>query len=191
MGVSNGPTNGKLGRRGARLEAAVLSAAFDIVNETGVSAVTMAAVAKRAGVHETSVYRRWGVKRTLLVDALHAQTQRTVPAALTGSLRGDLLAYLTALASFLASPAGRATTRIAVELSGAADALNDSFWSMRARSISEILERHRSTPTGGDVAFVHQMLVAPIHMRILLTGEQVDSDFLAAIVDAVIRGALK
>jgi AcrR family transcriptional regulator len=189
--VTKGLADGKLGRRGARLEAAVLSAAFDIVNETGVSAVTMAAVAKRAGVHETSVYRRWGVKRTLLLDALHAQTQRTVPAAVTGSLRGDLLAYLTSLASFLASPVGRATTRIAVELSGEADALNGSFWSMRAQSIADILERHDRTPIGGDIGFVHQMLVAPIHMRILLTGEQVNSDFLAAIVDAVIRGAVK
>ena len=148
----------------------------------------MATVAKRAGVHETSVYRRWGEKRALLLDALHAQTQRTVPVPATGSLRGDLLAYLTNLAEFLASPAGRATTRIAVELSGEQDLGTRNFWAMRSRPIAEILGRHQTRPYVGDVALVHQMLVAPLHMRILLTGEPIDGDFLAAVIDTVIRG---
>lgn len=182
--------SGKLGRRGAGLKAAVLAAAFDIVNETGVAGVTMGAVAQRAGVHETSVYRRWGVKRALLLDALHTQTQRTVAAPKTGSLHGDLLAYLTNLAGFLATPAGRATTRIAVELSGQSEALDGDFWSMRAQAIADIMDRHHVKPRDGEIVVVHQLLIAPIHLRILLTGQPVDANFLASVVDSVIRGAI-
>jgi Tetracyclin repressor-like, C-terminal domain len=63
-----------------------------------------------------------------------------------------------------------------------------NFWAMRSRPIAEILGRHQTRPCVGDVALVHQMLVAPLHMRILLTGEPIDGDFLAAVVDTVIRG---
>ncbi len=57
-------------RRGAAVRAAVLTAALDELAERGFAALTMDNVATRAGVHKTTVYRRWPDRESLVTDAV-------------------------------------------------------------------------------------------------------------------------
>ena len=47
-------------------------------------------VALRAGVHKTTVYRRWPDRETLVADALTDTVAQGVPSPDTGSFEGDL-----------------------------------------------------------------------------------------------------
>jgi AcrR family transcriptional regulator len=87
----------KTRRRGAALEDAILDAAWEQLVAEGYAGFTTDAVAARAGTSKPVLYRRWPSRDDLLYAAVQhrgAQHQSYVPD--TGSLRGDVLALLTA-----------------------------------------------------------------------------------------------
>jgi AcrR family transcriptional regulator len=82
-------------RRGAALEDALLTAAWDELTSAGFGRFTMEAVAERARTSTPVLYRRWPDRWDLAVAAVRHYGERN-PVAIpdTGSLRGDLIAYL-------------------------------------------------------------------------------------------------
>src|SRR5512132_695784 len=78
------------GGRSARVRAAVLRATIAELLRTGYAGLSVEAVADRAGVHKTTVYRRWGTLQQLVTDALLAHVSAKVPQPDTGTLRSDL-----------------------------------------------------------------------------------------------------
>src|SRR5699024_11039722 len=101
-------------RRGAELESALLSAAWDQLVAEGYGRFTFEAIAERAGTSKPVLYRRWSTREELLRAALRHRGAATVPEVPdTGSLREDLKGSLlkaaagsevmTALASALIS----------------------------------------------------------------------------------------
>lgn len=82
-------------RRGEELEAALLEAAWDELAEAGFAKLTMESVAARAKTGVAVLYRRWPNKDELVIAAIeHYGKTRPVEIPNTGSLRGDLLAFL-------------------------------------------------------------------------------------------------
>lgn len=76
--------------RDTALDASILRAAMELLGESGIHAVTMDAVAQRAGAGKASLYRRWKSKDELLADALTLHSPIDVEVD-TGTLRGDLI----------------------------------------------------------------------------------------------------
>jgi len=96
-------TGGSTRRRGEALEAALLDAAWDELQAAGYQAMTMEAVADRAGTSRAVLYRRWPKKAELVVAAMRRHRpilSGAVPD--TDSLRGDVLALLTRMSQRLA-----------------------------------------------------------------------------------------
>lgn len=84
-------------RHGRQLEAALLNAAWDDLVEVGYANLTMESVAARAHTGIAVLYRRWANKDQLVLAALeHYRNSHPVDVPDTGTLRGDLLALLTA-----------------------------------------------------------------------------------------------
>lgn len=82
-------------RRGEELEAALLQATWDELTEVGYGALTIDAVAHRAGTSRTVVYRRWATKAELTLAAItHIGRRNQMAAPNTGSLREDMLAVM-------------------------------------------------------------------------------------------------
>ncbi|WP_121712375.1 TetR/AcrR family transcriptional regulator [Streptomyces sp. E5N91] len=116
------------GGRTARVRAQVLDAVRAELAEAGHEGLTVEGVAARAGVHRTTVYRRWRDVGGLLVDVIDAAGEMDWQPPDTGSLRGDLTAlnreiqeslvvrpsFAVALmaASFHSEQAARAQTRL-------------------------------------------------------------------------------
>lgn len=80
-------------RRNPETEQAVLQAAADLFREQGYGAVTMEAVCRRARAGKATLYRWWPSKAHLLL-ALYSRAKMDLPEPDTGTLKGDLLAYL-------------------------------------------------------------------------------------------------
>ena len=123
------PRARRTGGRSARVHAAVLAAAIEVLFEDGFDALSIRGVAERAGVHESSIYRHWGTKADLVLDALLSRLGQEVPTPDTGSLRGDLLAALRAVMAFLTTPLGENLVRMALrhDLPNL-DAVRDDYW---------------------------------------------------------------
>jgi AcrR family transcriptional regulator len=84
-------------RRGPELEAALLDAAWEELAAVGYARLTMESVAARAHTGVAVLYRRWANKDELVLTAIE-NYGRVHPIELpdTGTLRGDLIAVLTA-----------------------------------------------------------------------------------------------
>ena len=83
-------------RRGAELEGALLTAAWDELADVGFAKLTMESVADRAKTGIAVLYRRWSNKSDLVLAAIrhYSETHRlAVPD--TGDLRDDLFILLT------------------------------------------------------------------------------------------------
>jgi AcrR family transcriptional regulator len=80
--------------RSARADEAIIEAVLDLLAEgTPFDALSIEAVAARAGVGKATIYRRWSNKDALIFDAV--RTVKGEPAVLPGtSVRDDLIALL-------------------------------------------------------------------------------------------------
>jgi len=101
-------------RRGAALEDALLTAAWEVLTTDGYGGFTMEAVAGRARTSTPVLYRRWPDRRELALAAIRHQSDRDpVLTPDTGSLRGDLVAYLRDASSKRAAVAAVLSLRMA------------------------------------------------------------------------------
>ncbi|WP_406636966.1 TetR/AcrR family transcriptional regulator C-terminal ligand-binding domain-containing protein [Amycolatopsis sp. WGS_07] len=90
-------------RRGAHLEHALLAAGWEELVEAGYARLTMESVAVRARTSEAVLYRRWANKDQLVLAAMEwHRSANPIAVPDTGTLRGDLLGYLTASSEALA-----------------------------------------------------------------------------------------
>ncbi|WP_030437168.1 TetR/AcrR family transcriptional regulator [Actinoplanes subtropicus] len=87
-------------RRGEELEATILEAAWAEIRENGYQRLTVEGVAARAHTGKQVLYRRWPNRVRLTVAAIRHALGPLVPEVPdTGSLRGDYLAVLRAMAA--------------------------------------------------------------------------------------------
>ncbi|BBA99828.1 putative TetR family transcriptional regulator [Actinacidiphila reveromycinica] len=85
-------------RRGAALEEALLTAAWEVLRDHGYAGFTLEAVAQRAGTSRPVLARRWAGRHELLRATIaHIGAAQPSPRADTGSLRGDLIALMRGL----------------------------------------------------------------------------------------------
>lgn len=74
--------------------AAIESAFFEELAAAGYGRLSVDAVAKRAGVGKAAIYRRWKSKRDLAADLVTKVAVAAIDVPDTGTLRGDIRAYL-------------------------------------------------------------------------------------------------
>jgi AcrR family transcriptional regulator len=85
-------------RRGAALEEELLAAVWEVLRENGYAGFTLEAVAKQADTSRPIIARRWTSRHDLVKATIaHAAATRPISTPDTGSLRGDLIAYMREL----------------------------------------------------------------------------------------------
>lgn len=188
------PRRRRPGGRSARVRADAIAATLAELAESGYSALSLEAVARRAGVHKTTLYRRWGTREELVLEAMLERAGERVSVPDTGSLRADLLELARTAAANAATPEVAAMARAVAGQAphdGRLAAANRRFWDERLALDAVIVERAIAR---GEVApgirprEVIESVIGPIHLRLLLTGEPIDDAFLQAIVDTVTDG---
>jgi AcrR family transcriptional regulator len=187
------PVRRRTGGRSARIRAAVLDATLEALLAHGIDQVSIYDIAAAAGVHDSSIYRRWGSKEALIIDALFARAEHDLPIPDTGSLRGDLIAAARSLAELLSSPIGTLFARASAltvddpELA----ATRDRYWASRFAFADTVVRRavgRGELPPGVQPRPAMDMLAGALHMRAMLTHEPVEPDLPERLVDAVLFG---
>lgn len=181
------------GGRSERIRTAVLEAALSQLALHGYDGLSIAAVAREAGVAETTVYRRWPTPAVLAAAAVAHLAHTDNPIPDTGSLEEDLRALLAQVAELLARPGTEQILRAAAALDrnhpDAARA-RTAFWDSRFTGSQVIVERavrRTELAEDSDPYAVIECLVAPLYFRVLLTDRSIDTDFLEDCVQRTLR----
>ncbi|MFJ3723037.1 TetR/AcrR family transcriptional regulator [Streptomyces sp. NPDC090045] len=173
-----------------QVRSAVHQAVIDLLSDPEGADLTIPAVAQRAGVNHTSVYRRWGSREALLADVVVTRLERDSPLADTGSLRGDLMAWAEGGVASIRTPEGRLLIRaIALSMSGSAAAQGERAQQFERRigAIERIRERAAAR---GEVAppldQILDQLVAPLYLRAILGIEPPASGYPELLVNRLL-----
>lgn len=183
------------GGRTARNRKAVCDATLRVLAEHGYVGLTVEAVAERAGVHKTTVYRRWGGVDGLIVDALAMAVDDDWQPDVSGSVHENLLTMArVALQSFLdpdTGPTHIAVVAAAFQSSQATTAVQDFFADRfgRASSIVTTATEHGELPSGTDPVAMIRAVMAPIYFRMFISREPVEEADLKRAVDAALAAA--
>lgn len=161
-------------RRGEAVRQAVLAASLAEVAERGYAAFAIDNVAVRAGVHKTTVYRRWPDRETLLTDAVLELAVVELEIPDTGDIDADLRLWMRSLAVWLTGPAGTPLVAMlgsdASRLPAVVEAKTRFFAgraAVMAKSVQSAVNRGQ-LPTGTDPLMLLTTLVAPLYLDLLV-----------------------
>jgi AcrR family transcriptional regulator len=180
--------------RDPSLDVAIVGAALELLAEGGYGALTMEAVAARAGVGKATLYRRWPAKEQLVVDALStlAAPDEPDPGA---APRDALVVLLEGLRRGAGSLSARIWPRLLSEAADHPEVLRryrEQVHDPRRRRFRAVLQRAvEAGQVRADVDLDHavDLLVGPVVYRNLVRSEQQPgAEFVARVVDDVLRG---
>ena len=178
------------GGRSASVGAEVHQAVTDLISERGYGNFTVGEVAARAGVADSSIYRRWGSLETLLTDVALTRLNARSPMPDTGSLAGDLRTYAANVAREITGPDGLAVVRLAVALSSNGQQglqARDDLRAERTRQLQCMLDRARERGEHAPDAFgVLDHILAPMYIRVLFGMVPLTPDYVDGLVDRLL-----
>ena len=176
---------------------AIRNAVMHELAEVGYGRLSIEAVARRAGVGKTAIYRRWSNKLEMVLEIVSAVAERSVPMPDTGSFASDLQ-----LLMFIVSKAlqHRIASQIIPDLMAEAS---------RNPKIAETLQRALRThqlavgdkivggavargelPADADPEIAVDMMLGPLYWRLAVSRMPIDDDYLEKLTGAVM-GALR
>ena len=197
MTESTAAARGRGRPRSEKAQKAILAAAIDLLLDQGLHAMSMDAVAERAGVSKATIYRWWPSKELLALDALATEWQVTGPAVTrdTGSLRGDLLARLRPwLRQLRDKPYGRVVAGLVATAQADdefAELYLERFVRPRRDAMRPVLLRaidRGEIPRSVDLEIALDLIYGPIYHRMLHGHAPLDERFARNLVDTILAG---
>jgi AcrR family transcriptional regulator len=191
------PRRGRPRSEKARL--AILEAAAELLLARGLSAVSMDAVAERAGVSKATIYRWWPTKETLALDALYNEWAAVQPRARsTGTLRGDLIALLRPWVRLAGSrPYGRVIAALITEAQtdpAFGDIYRSRFIEPRreqARAVFRAAIERGEIPADTKIEVAVDMVYGPLYHRLLHGHAPLTERFMRDVVDTALGGIIR
>ncbi|WP_414516596.1 TetR/AcrR family transcriptional regulator [Nostoc sp. PCC 9305] len=133
--------------RSIHADQAILQATLDLLAEVGYESMSIEAIASRAGVGKTTIYRRYTSKEELVADAIESlRDDLAIPD--TDSFWGDMDILIKNAAKKIDSPLGRQTLALIVSTASSNPQFAEVYWTkytkLRREAFSKILERAKS-----------------------------------------------
>jgi AcrR family transcriptional regulator len=193
--TQNTPRRGR--PRSEKARNAILEAAAELLLHRGLGAVSMDAVAERAGVSKATIYRWWPSKEMLALDALLDWADTSAPARDTGNLHGDLLALIRPwVREIRRRPFGRVIAALITEAQSDpqfADAYRTHFVEPRREAMRAVFAR--ATARGEvsadlDVEVALDLIYGAVYHRLLHGHAQLTDRFARDVVGLALSGIL-
>jgi AcrR family transcriptional regulator len=165
------------------------------IGEVGYRSLSLEGIARRAGVHKTTVYRRWENRDALLLEALLERAGDQVPIPDTGSVREDLIEYGHDVTKSIKTPEINAIIRAFIAEADTNPTLRNAgraWWTARFALARNIVVRgveRGELPRATNPDRLIEAVLGPIYFRLLLTRERLDRAFVEEIVDLALAGA--
>lgn len=180
--------------RESRVDHALERAVRELLAEVGYSALTMDAVAARAGVGKAAIYRRYPSKAEMVFAVtVHGLDLQAPPDS--GSLLGDVEATLTGILDRFAEPAVMATAPLFIaELADNPDLserFRDTLMSAELACVAEVLDRAeaRGELAGRpDPRKVHSLMLGSIFAWLFMLRREPTAELVPELSRLVVRG---
>jgi AcrR family transcriptional regulator len=173
---------------------AIVAAVFEELAEDGYRGLSMDRVARRAGVGKAALYRRWPSKQAMIIDAVASVATRPGVPPDSGSLRGDVLAFIEdGLAAVQHPIGGRVIADLAAEAQRSpelAAELLARFRDPRREAGRAMLRRaieRGEVPPDVDVEVALHLVAGPVYLRAVFPGERLDATYPERLADAFLR----
>jgi len=179
--------------RSEALRRAVLDAAYAILVETGLGSFSIEAVASRAGVARTTIYRWWPTKGLLAIEGFLEAFRPQLAFARTGSAAVDFHTFLRSLALAFNGPAGRVAASVVAQAQSDIEVRRvflEEFSEPLRRESSALL---RAGVEQGqfrkdlDVPRVLDAAIGAVYLR-LLFGQSLEPAWVVSFADTVLEG---
>ncbi|SMH40447.1 transcriptional regulator, TetR family [Rathayibacter oskolensis] len=186
-------------RRDPQRDVEILTAALDVLAETGYDGMTIDMVAARARAGKATLYRRWDSKAELVVEALACLkgadlSEDALPD--TGTLRGDLVALIKPRTMEDAERKLQIMAGVVAMITKSpelSDAVRAAIVEPRARANAFLLRRavSRGEITRDiDIELLALLTPSMVAYRVLLLREPVDRAYLVSLVDDILLPAV-
>ncbi len=174
------------------LDRRITEAAWGLVCDSSLNAVTIQQIAKRAGVSRPAIYRRWSSAPEIVIAAFLNVVEDAVPMPEEADPDAALRSYIASLVRFLAGPVGR----IIAELLGRAqgepellDQFHDKFLKQRrahGRALIERGQRSGCFRADIDAEAIIDLYAGPIYFQAFSRHGPLDAAFADALATLVL-----
>ncbi|MFE0698719.1 TetR/AcrR family transcriptional regulator [Streptomyces sp. NPDC058872] len=178
--------------RSDEASARILRAAVELLAEGGAAGVSVDAVAVRAGVSRPTVYRRWKGRTELIAAAVrHSFALANPEAPHTADVRADLVTVLSNTVRLLTgTELGRVIAGLVSERPRSpelAAALHEVERERRT-ILRQVLRRaeEQGRLHLPDVELAVDLLLGPVYLRLLVTGDPVSEGLVRELVEVVV-----
>lgn len=172
----------------------ILAAASALLNEGGIAAVTMEAIAARAGAGKPTIYREWPNAASVAMAAF-LETVKPLPAGAPKANALEALRFhLRAVAQAFSTRTGRNTAAMiaaAQNDSELAKVFRNQFIMKRreeGRALIELAIAARELRKDIDIEAALDLIYAPLYFRLLIGHGKLDEAFTDAVLDAALTG---
>ncbi|MDT5103619.1 MAG: hypothetical protein QOI25_1132 [Mycobacterium sp.] len=173
---------------------AITEAVLDELAEQGYARLSMEAVAKRAGVGKSALYRRWASKQEMALAVVAEFSVIQAVAPNTGSLRGDIRESLDSLMHWLSHPRfSRILPDLVAEMARNPE-LSKIVEGMigQPRRDRALLMLQRAIQRGEldpdtDMELALDLLAAPIYWRLTVRDAEAEPGYLDKLAAAISR----
>jgi AcrR family transcriptional regulator len=133
--------------RSTQSHQAILQATLELLAEVGFERMSIDAIATRAGVGKTTIYRRYKSKEELVADAIESLREDVIIPD-TGSFWGDIEALIQSAAQITLSPLGRQTVAMIISSATSSPQFAQVYWTNylqpRRQAFGIVLERAKA-----------------------------------------------
>jgi AcrR family transcriptional regulator len=174
-----------------RSRARVLTAAFELLGESGVSGFTIDQVAIRSGVAKTTIYRQWPSREALVLEAA-ARISAAVDVPDTGSVLDDVAVLLTNLGHLLGTARWASVVPSIVDVAERDPefaTIHGAIQRGHAAPLREVLARAAARgelSATADLAYLGSALIGPLYYRRWFSRESIDDQFVAQLIGDVL-----
>lgn len=183
--------------RSAQSQQAILDATLTLLATEGFEAMSIEAIAARAGVGKKTIYRWWTSKEALVIDAIKNMQQAKNPVIDTGSLRDDLIALFRNTFQVWSRPDAR---RLLLELVGLMtthpevfQTYYDQVLAPRLQQATQVIQQaqaQREVRQDLDAIEIVSLLAGPIWYHLLFDAKSTHPapPLPERLVDAILQG---
>ena len=167
-----GPARSPAGRpRDGKIDAAIVQATRDLLLETGYSALSLSAIAARAGTTTAAIYRRWSGKAQLVHEAILPAEVMAMPSA-SGDVVEDVRALVEATRIMFDRPEVRLALPALIADTVADPDVHSRMTSRFAESLATFRTRIGAQPglpgDDGDLPLLAEVVVGSAIFRIIV-----------------------
>ncbi|MEH1828885.1 MAG: TetR/AcrR family transcriptional regulator [Nostoc sp.] len=159
--------------RSIHADQAILQATLDLLAEVGYENMSIEAIASRAGVGKTTIYRRYTSKEELVADAIESLRDDVVIPD-TGSFWGDMDILINNAAKKIDSPLGRQTLALIISTASSNPQFAEVYWTkytkLRREALSKVLERAKSRAEihkNADIELIIDLLSGSLYYALI------------------------